>query len=85
MANRPCSSEGAAAARKTGAGGMLGDRFLNVSRGVVLASRDNNGVVQLADFEAQEVPLGNGTNNVIFINALTVTLTTSLGWPTSWS
>lgn len=56
---------------ETGAGSMLGDRFLNVSRGVVLASRDNNGVIQLANFEAQEVPLGNGTNNVIFINALT--------------
>lgn len=56
---------------ETGSGSMAGDRFLNVARGAILYTRDNSGIVQLNDFEVQEVPPRNATNNVIYINALT--------------
>lgn len=56
---------------ETGAGSVRNDRYLNVARGVVTVVRDNNGVVQYNDIEWQEVPPGNATNNVIYVNALT--------------
>jgi prepilin-type N-terminal cleavage/methylation domain-containing protein len=57
---------------ETGAGSMNGDRYLNVARGAILATRDASGViVDGGSYEVVEVPPGNATNNVIYVNALT--------------
>ena len=57
---------------ETGAGSMRGDRYLNVARGAVLVTRDNNGVINsISDYEVTQVPPLNATNNVIHVNALT--------------
>jgi prepilin-type N-terminal cleavage/methylation domain-containing protein len=56
---------------ETGAGSMAGDRFLNVARGAILFTREPDGSVVQSNFEAQQVPPFNATNNIIYVNALT--------------
>ena len=56
---------------ETGAGSMLGDRELKVSRGAIFYTRQPLGHIEDTDFSTEEVPLGNGSNNIIYINALT--------------
>jgi prepilin-type N-terminal cleavage/methylation domain-containing protein len=56
---------------ETGIGSMAGDRFLNVARGAILYTRELDGSIQMSNFEAQQVPPFNATNNVIYVNALT--------------
>ncbi len=57
---------------ETGAGSMAGDRNLNVARGSIFVSRDVNGVVNsISDYDVTEIPPDNGSNNVIYVNALT--------------
>jgi prepilin-type N-terminal cleavage/methylation domain-containing protein len=56
---------------ETGVGTMAGDRYLNVARGAILFTRESNGSVLESNFEAQQVPPFNATNNIIYVNALT--------------
>jgi prepilin-type N-terminal cleavage/methylation domain-containing protein len=56
---------------ETGVGTMAGDRYLNVARGAILFTRESDGSVQQSNFEAQQVPPFNATNNIIYVNALT--------------
>ena len=57
---------------ETGAGTVIpGDRLLNVARGAILFTRDQYGGVAEANYEVQEIPPFNATNNVIRVDVLT--------------
>jgi prepilin-type N-terminal cleavage/methylation domain-containing protein len=56
---------------ETGVGTMAGDRYLNVARGAILFTRESDGRVLESNYEAQQVPPFNATNNIIYVNALT--------------
>lgn len=55
---------------ETGSGLVIGtNRHLNIATGAILVNRDAQGVV--TDFEVQQIPPYNATNNVIEVDVLT--------------
>lgn len=57
---------------ETGAGSIDGgDRFLAVARGAISFTRETDGSVLQNNFEAQQVPPFNATNNIIQVDVLT--------------
>ncbi len=57
---------------ETGAGTVLGgNRYLNVARGAILYTRESDGGVLRNNYEVQQIPPYNSTNNVIEVDVLT--------------
>jgi prepilin-type N-terminal cleavage/methylation domain-containing protein len=56
---------------ETGAGVLAEDRILRVARGSILYSRESDGTILDQNFDVQQIPPFNSTNNVIHVDALT--------------